>query len=125
MVEAPCPQPASATRAPDFQLLLDAIQRRNPTTHQVGGVIGTEEALGADEQIGIVLMPADALAGAEGFRHFRFIAQQRHEELKHARKLRRAVFHGKRERLLFRQSVAAVGRIISYIAAGAASHSRT
>ncbi len=47
------------------QLRLDAVERRDPRVDEVGDVAGAEEALGALEQRVVVLVPADAGAGAE------------------------------------------------------------
>ena len=61
MVEAPWPQPTSATLAPPLVERLDgAGQRRQPLVDQRGGVPRPEEPLGAAEQAGVVLVPAEA-----------------------------------------------------------------
>jgi hypothetical protein len=55
----------------------DAIQRRKPCRHQIGVVAGAEEALGAAKQAGTMFVPAETLAGAEGFGDFRLILEHR------------------------------------------------
>ena len=64
-VDAACPQPTSATRAPRLELGDDAVERGQPGVDEVRDVAGLEEPFGPDEQAGVVLVPAEALAGAE------------------------------------------------------------
>ena len=64
IVEAPWPQPTSATFAPALELLLHALERRDPLGDEVGLVAGAEEPLGAAEQAVVVLVPAHALAAS-------------------------------------------------------------
>ena len=64
-VEAPWPQPTSATLAPASSFALHAVERRDPLRDQVGPVAGPEEPLGAAEQAVVVLVPAHAVAAAE------------------------------------------------------------
>ena len=65
IVEAPNPQPTSATRAPSRSL---ASTPSNDGIHELTRfitVMGLIEPLAAAEQTGIVLMPANALARAK------------------------------------------------------------
>lgn len=71
IVDAPWPQPTSATPAPRFQLLDDAGERRQPFRHEVHAVAGAKGTLRTAEQAVVVLMPADALASAEALRDAR------------------------------------------------------
>jgi hypothetical protein len=48
-----------------FELLDDARERRQLFLHEVHAVVGAEGALGAAEEAVVVLVPADAVAGAE------------------------------------------------------------
>src|SRR6267143_4589324 len=50
-----------------FKLGLHALQRRNPRANEVGCVAGPEEFLAAMKHGIVVLMPAHACTGAEGF----------------------------------------------------------
>src|SRR3546814_15874616 len=43
-----------------FELGLNPVERRNPLRDQMRGVARPEKALGAAEQAGVVLVPADA-----------------------------------------------------------------
>ena len=52
IVDAPCPQPTSATRAPRSSFACDAVERRDPGLDQVRDVAGPEEPLGAVEEAG-------------------------------------------------------------------------
>jgi DNA-binding CsgD family transcriptional regulator len=56
---------------PGVQLLLDPVQRRQPGTDQVRVVPGPEEPVATGENLGVVLVPADALTGPEGRGNFR------------------------------------------------------
>ena len=51
------------------ELLLHAVERRNPVGDEVRVVAGPEEALDADEEVGVVLVPADAAAAREALGH--------------------------------------------------------
>jgi hypothetical protein len=61
------------------------VERRNPRGDQVGGIPGTEEPLGADEQVVVVLMPADPGARLEHAGDLLFVFDQRGGELERAR----------------------------------------
>ena len=64
-MEAPCPQPTSATRAPATQLLLDPVEGRDPRAGQVVQVPGPEEPLAAAQHVRVLGAPREAVAGAE------------------------------------------------------------
>ena len=81
IVDAPWPQPTSATLAPRFELLLHAVERRNPLAHEVRAVAGPEEALGAAEQPAVVLVPAHPLAAPERLEDLLFVGVQRGDQV--------------------------------------------
>src|SRR4026209_1217696 len=84
IVEAPCPQPTSATVAPvssrspnppragrpALEPPANPLERGDPRSHEVRVVAGTEEALGAEEQVRLVLVPAHAFSAADRLHHF-------------------------------------------------------
>ena len=70
-------------------------------------VAGAEEALGAAEQAGVVLVPSDAAAVAKRVGDFGFVADGGGGNLVHAGKERRAVFVGEHQGLLGRHREAA------------------
>src|SRR6185312_8976313 len=80
MVEAPCPQPMSATQALD-----DAVKRRQPRAHQMRAIAGAEEALGAAEHAMVMRVPAKAFARSEGFDDLVFIEPERGRDLESRR----------------------------------------
>ena len=91
MVDAPCPQPTSATRA-GLEFRLDPVERWNPFGDQVAHIAGPEKPLGAAEKTGVVLMPADSLSAAEGVEDGRLVANHRQGDLYSAQKIEGAVF---------------------------------
>ena len=50
------------------ELVLDALERRDPLVHEVRPVPRAEELLGADEQLVVVLVPAEAVTRPEALR---------------------------------------------------------
>ena len=89
-----------------FELLLDAVERRDPLGHEVRPVAGPEEALGAPEQAMVVLVPAHALAAAERLEDPIFVGVQRGDRVVDAEDVERAVLVRQRERVLVGQRVA-------------------
>ena len=67
-----------------LELGLDAGQGRDPAGHQVGGIAGAEEPLGAGEQLRVVLMPADPGAAAEGLGDLGFVLDRGDHDLEGA-----------------------------------------
>ena len=51
--------------SPGLELGDDAVERGQPGVDEVRDVAGLEEPFGPDEQAGVVLVPAEAVAGAE------------------------------------------------------------
>ena len=86
-----------------LELLDDAVERRQPRLDQVGEVAGAEEALGALEQVVVVLVPAEALAAAEALGDVRLVLDDRREQLEGAGDEDGAVVMRERQRLLGRQ----------------------
>ena len=89
-----------------FELLLHAVERRDPLGDEVARVAGAEEALGAAEQPVVVLVPAHALAAAERLGDAVLVGVERGDQLEGAEDVERAVLVGERERLLVGQRVA-------------------
>jgi len=54
-----------------LELALDSFESRNPRMHQVRRVVGPEKAFSSEEQVGIVLVPAHAVARAKGLSDLR------------------------------------------------------
>ena len=109
IVEAPCPQPTSATFAPRFELLLDAVERRDPLGHEVRPVARPEEALGPAEQTVVVLVPAHPARRCGTPRDPVLVGVQRGDQLVRAEDVEGAVLVGQRQRLLVR--AACSGRV--------------
>ena len=57
----------SATLPPRASFSSTPSKRWNPLSHKVGAVARAEELLRAEEELGIVLVPAEALADSEAF----------------------------------------------------------
>ena len=75
----------------------------HPVVDQARAVAGAEEPLGAGEQAVVVLVPADALAGAEGLGGVSSSAQALATKLESAEHERRRVLVGEQQRVLGRQ----------------------
>jgi hypothetical protein len=60
---------------PGRQLLRDVLQRGDPVRHQLGDVAGPVERVAPDEDVIVVLVPADSLPGPERLGDARFGAQ--------------------------------------------------
>ena len=95
----------SATVAPAAQLVLDAVERRDPGRDEVGDVAGPEELLAADEDVVVLLVPADAGAGAERLGDPRLGLQRAERQHERAGHVDGAVRVGQREGLLLGQRV--------------------
>ena len=103
----------SATRAPASSFSTTPSSDGSHDVDQVREVAGAEEALGALEQVVVVLVPAEALAGAEALGDVRLVLDDRREQLERARDERRAVVVGERQRLLGREPERAARRSYS------------
>ena len=97
---------------------LHALQCRDPLGDQVRGVAGAEEALGAAEQRRVVLVPADAQAGAQRAGHPRDRLELVDRDLEGAQDVEGAVLAGQRLALLLVEREAAGGRVVVDVAAG-------
>jgi len=97
----------SATKVGDSragpELLLDGVERGDPLGHEVGSVAGTEELLGAREELGIVLVPAEALAGPDALGDPAAVLVDRADDVIAAEHVHGAVLVGDCDRLLGRQ----------------------
>jgi hypothetical protein len=118
MVEAPWPQPTSATRAPRLELGLDAVQGRDPGLDQVGPVAGGEEHLAAVEDLGVLLVPADPGATAERLGDARLGLEAGQGELERPGQVGQAGRVGQGEGLLLGQAEPPAGRIVGQVAGG-------
>src|SRR5213076_3227130 len=101
MVDAPWPQPTSATRAPAASFAATP-SSADPLAHQVGRIVRAEEALRSLEEARVVLVPAHALAGAERLGHLVLVLHHRREHLKATGEEGRARLVGQAEGLLGR-----------------------
>ena len=114
-------------RAP-LELCDDAVERGQPRVDEVGVVAGAEEPLAAVVDVLVVLVPADARAGAGGVGDLRRVQDGAERVLKQPRQIRRAVLVAERDRLLGRAGCTRP-RSGWYVtkppAACALSHSRT
>src|SRR5205807_1806651 len=100
------------------ELLLDALEGGDPRARQVRVVVRTEKALGADEERGVVLVPADALPAPEGRRDLRLVLEERGQDLEAALGEDGALLVGEHHRLLVVQAEPARGGIIIHVTAG-------
>src|SRR5271157_6282973 len=100
-----------------LQLFLNAFQRGNPGTDEVGGVVGPEESFGTLKKPRVVLVPSHAGAGPESLLDKGFVLENRHHQLEGARQIGRAILDGKGERLFVRQRVALSRGVIGNVSA--------
>ena len=101
-----------------LELLLHALESRNPAAHEVHAVARPEEALGAAEQPAVVLVPAHPLAASECLEDLLFVGEQGGDQVVCAQDVEGAVFVGQRQRLLVGQRVAVAGRVVGDVSAG-------
>ena len=118
IVEAPWPQPTSATRAPASQLLDDAVERREPAAHQVLAVAGAEEDLGSGEETVVVFVPGQARAAPERLDQAVLVGEERRQDVVRTEQIELALLVGERDRLLRRERVAPGRRVVDHVAAG-------
>ena len=107
-VEAPWPQPTSATVAPCFQLGGHPVQRRQPGGHEVRPVARAEEPFGAVEQTRVVIAPGERAVAAHRRDLLVLVEEQRGQHAGAAGHVHRRVLDGQRQRLLLGQPVRAV-----------------
>ena len=94
------------------QFGVGTVQRRDPGLHEVGAVAGTEEPLGPLKQIGVMLMPADPVAGTEGLHRFGKDASGGEHPLEATDHIRRAGLVGQGNGLFLVEFVAALSGIV-------------
>ena len=100
------------------QLFLHTVKRRDPGRDEAGGIAGLEELLTADEDVRVVLVPAQAAARSEGFGDPRFGLQRSERQHECAWRVDVAVWISQRIRLLLGHRVAIRGRVVFDVAAG-------
>src|SRR6266850_7087542 len=115
IVEAPRPQPTSATRAPLFRV--NTAQSRNPAGNQVGGVTRTEKAFGADKKFVMMFVPTQTFSGLESFRQLLLGFRGSQSALKSPGQEDGTAFIGHREGLFLAHMKLAGRRIVVHIAA--------
>src|ERR1700758_2427495 len=101
-----------------FEFLFNAVERRDPGAHKIGGVSGAKELFAPVENPVVVFVPAHARPAAERLRDARYCGQRPEGELEGSRQVRWAVFAGERERLFFSQTESIRCFIVSDIANG-------
>jgi hypothetical protein len=111
-VDAPWPQPTSATRAPRSELPLDTFERRDPRVHEERAVPGAEESLCPLEESDVVLVPADALPALEALDERRDDAERGRHADEPADHAVRARVIGERDRLFGRQMITPARRVV-------------
>ena len=116
IVENPCPQPTSATVAPRSSFADDAVQRRQPGSHEVVVIARAEEASRRAEQALRLIAPADALAGAERRFDQRLVFQHDRRHIEGALQIDGTVGLGEHHRLFGRQGELARWRLVFEIA---------
>jgi hypothetical protein len=99
------------------ELVLGLLERGDPLIDQVRPVAGAEELLGADEQVGVVFVPAESLTLPEPLRELRPVLVGRADDAVPAKHEYRAVGIGERHRLLGRQCERVRLRVIGQVAA--------
>ncbi len=103
---------------PGRQLVRDPVERRDPGRHQVGDVARAEELLAADEDVLVVLVPAQPGAGAEPLGDLRLGLQRAQRQHERARRVDRAVRVGQHEGLLLGHRKGVAVRVVLDVAAG-------
>ena len=101
-----------------LELVGDAVERRQPRVDEIGVVARPEEALAALVDVMVVLVPAEAGPGAGGVGDPRRVQHRAERVLKQPRQIRRAVLVAERDRLLGRQAVGALARVVGDEAPG-------
>ena len=103
IVEAPWPQPTSATLAPALSFASTPSSAGIQLGNEVGIVAGPEEALGAREQALRMLVPADALAGSKRLGDLRLVEIDRLRDIECAGEKRRRTLFRERHHLFGRK----------------------
>ncbi len=112
IVDAPCPQPTSATLRAGLELPHHAVQGGQPGSDEVGVVAGPEEALAALVDVVDVVVPADALAAPGRLGDARRVVHRAEGDLEEPGQVRGARLVGQRDGLLGRQRVARGVRVV-------------
>src|ERR1044072_7813588 len=100
-----------------LQLLLDAGQSRYPIVNQMRAVAGAEEALDADEEVGVVVSPQDAAALLKRFLDAWHRVRHRLDEIEAAADEGGALLVGERRGLFRRERELARRRVVLDVAA--------
>jgi hypothetical protein len=103
---------------PRLELGLDPVPGRDPGLDQVGPVAGREEHLAPVEDLGVLLVPADPGAGAEGLGDARLALEAGQGELERAGQVHRDGRVGEGEGLLLGEAEASAGRVVGHVAGG-------
>ena len=101
-----------------LELLLHAVERRDPRVDEVRVVARAEEPLTPDMHVGVVLVPAVAGAAARGIHDVLRVVDGAEGDLEEPGQERRAVGIGHRERVLGRQRVALRRGVVRDVGAG-------
>ena len=119
------PVPATDIRdlRPSPQLILDALERRDPLADQVGAVPRTEELLGPEKQLRVVLMPAEPFARPEPLGDLLPVLVRGADDVVAAEQVDRAVLVGERHRLLRRKLERIRSRVVFDVTAGSLGRS--
>ena len=96
----------------------DPVERRHPGCDELADVGGPEEPLGADEQVVVVLVPSDALAGAEAGGQRGLVLVDRRGDRHATREEGRARFVGEAHGLRFVEVERAVRGVVVAVLAG-------
>ena len=117
MVESPVPAAHVGDRRARFELLDDAVERRQPVGHQVRVVARAEEPLATLVDVVDVVVPADTGAGPDHVGDARRVVQRPECDLEQARQVGGAGVVGQGHRLLRGQLVASgVGVVVDEVA---------
>ena len=101
-----------------LELCDDAVERGQPRVDEIGVVARAKEPLAALVDVMVVLVPADARARAGGVGDAGRVQHRAERVLEQPRQIGRAVLVAERDRLLGRQAVATVRRVVGDEPAG-------
>ena len=118
IVEAPWPQPTSATRAPASSFSTTPSSAGSQLAHQVLAVAGAEEGLGSGEETVVVFVPGQARAAPERFDQAVLVGEERRQDVVRTEQIELALLVGERDRLLRRERVPPARRVVGHVAAG-------
>src|SRR5271163_1432085 len=96
-----------------FEFRLRVAKRGDPLSDQMRAVVWTEKALRSGEELMVVLVPADTLAGAKSLRDFRLVLEAGAEQLEKAGEKNGTLLVGERHGLLRRQRELRGSRVVA------------